>query len=315
MPNDEHHSRPLTASVVITTKDRRDDLRSALRSCVEQTGVLETVIIDDGSTDGTSEMVAEEFPDVRIVRHERSTGLIVARNNLATLAKGDILFSIDDDAIFTSPGIVGDVLKIFDAPRVGAVAIPYIDVKKSPEVRQQAPDHTQYWVTDRYIGTAHAVRKALFLQLGGYRELFFHQGEERDFCARLLEAGYFVRLAHTAPIHHFESPKRDTTRMDLYGRRNDILFSWLNDHWTRLPIQLAGTSVNGALFGLRGGRPIRMLKGTMMGFSGIPKFWNHRQPISADTMRLFRHLQKEGSTLYSNAIQMRNSAFRSAPQS
>lgn len=305
----------LTASIVITTKNRRDDLRSALRSCTEQTGVLETVVIDDGSTDGTSEMIAEEFPHVRVIRHERSTGYIVARNAAAELAQGDILFSIDDDAIFTSPGIVGDVLTLFDAPQVGAVAIPYIDVNKSPDVQQIAPAPEQYWVTDRFIGTAHAVRKDLFLQLGGYRELFFHQGEERDFCARLLEAGYFVRLAHTAPIHHFESPKRDTTRMDLYGRRNDILFSWLNDHWTRLPIQLAGTSVNGALFGLRVGRPIRMLRGTMMGFSGIPKFWSHRQPISADTMRLFRRLQQEGSTLYSTAIQMRHIAPRSAPHS
>lgn len=81
------------------------------RSCVEQTGVLETVIIDNGSTDGTSEMVAEEFPDVRVVRNEKSTGYIVVRNTGANVAQGCIIFSIDD-AVFTSPGVVGDVHNI-----------------------------------------------------------------------------------------------------------------------------------------------------------------------------------------------------------
>ena len=285
---------PLKPTIVITSKDRCDDLRSALKSCVVQTANSEIIVIDDASSDGTAEMVRSEFPDARLVEHPQSMGLVYGRNEAASLATGDILFSIDDDAIFTSANVVQQTLAQFDEPFVGAVAIPFVDVKKSPEIRQQAPSPDECWVTDRYIGTAHAVRKDLFLELEGYRESYFHQGEERDFCVRLLEAGYVVRMGNADLIHHFESPKRDTTRMDLYGRRNDIFFAWLNVPTSFLPIQVVGTSIKGFLFGIRVGRPVRMLQGIMMGYAAIGRFWNKRKPVRSSTFRLFRLLQKQG---------------------
>ncbi|MFK7777466.1 MAG: glycosyltransferase [Gimesia sp.] len=285
---------PLKPTIVITTKDRCDDLRSALKSCVSQSIETEIIVIDDASTDGTAEMVRQEFPDARLIEHPQSMGLVYGRNEAATIATGDILFSIDDDALFTTPNVVQQTLAQFDEQYIGAVAIPFVDVKKSPEIRQQAPSSDECWVTDRYIGTAHAVRKDVFLDLEGYRESYFHQGEERDFCVRLLDAGYVVRMGNADLIHHFESPKRDTTRMDLYGRRNDIFFAWLNVPTSFLPIQLIGTSIKGFWFGVRIGRPLRMLQGILMGYAAIGRFWDKRKPVRSLTYRMFRLLQKQG---------------------
>ncbi|MCA8986326.1 MAG: glycosyltransferase [Planctomycetaceae bacterium] len=296
--------KQLSATVVITSKDRKEELRSAVQSALEQSAQPEVLVIDDGSSDGTSEMVRNEFPAARLITHEKPTGLIVGRNEGARLATGDIIFSIDDDAIFTSPTVVAESLELFAAPRIGAVAIPYVDVKQSPELKQLAPDAEQIWITDRYIGTAHALRRDLFLKLGGYRELFFHQGEERDYCVRMLNAGYLVRLGSGTPIHHFESPKRDTTRMDLYGRRNDLLFAWLNDNWSRLPIQLLGTSINGIRFGFRVGRPVRMLQGIGMGLRDIFRFWNERAPLPGRILKTFRSLQAARQTPFKDVLAM-----------
>ncbi len=288
-----NHETTLTSTIVITSKDRCDDLRNALKSCVLQSVQTEIIVIDDASTDGTAEMVRQEFPEARLIEHPKSMGLVFGRNEASTIATGDIIFSIDDDAIFTTPNVIQQTLADFDAPVIGAVAIPFVDVKKSPEVRQQAPSSEECWVTDRYIGTAHAVRNDLFLELGGYRESYFHQGEERDFCVRLLDAGYVVRMGNADLIHHFESPKRDTTRMDLYGRRNDIFFAWLNVPTSFLPIQLIGTSIKGFWFGVRIGRPLRMLRGILMGYAAIGRFWNKRKPVRSLTYRMFRLLQKQ----------------------
>jgi hypothetical protein len=62
----------LTASLVITTRNRRDDLRTVLRSAVQQAGLPEIIVIDDGSNDGTAEMVRVEFPSVIVHRREDS---------------------------------------------------------------------------------------------------------------------------------------------------------------------------------------------------------------------------------------------------
>ena len=118
------------ASVIIATRNRKEELQIALSSALGQTVRPEVVVIDDGSTDGTAHNVRANFPSVRLERSETSQGYIVQRNRGAHLAKGRILFSIDDDAEFSTPRIVEQTLRDFDDPRIGAVAIPYLEAEK-----------------------------------------------------------------------------------------------------------------------------------------------------------------------------------------
>lgn len=251
--------------------------------------------MDDGSIDGTGDMVLKEFRSVRLERSEESLGYIKQRNRAAQLASAPIIFSLDDDAVFSSPRVIEQILSQFGSNRVGAVAIPYVDVNRNQIMHQSAPDDSSVWVTDRFVGTAHAVRRDVCLKLGGYREMLIHQGEEGDFCIRMLDAGYVVRLGSSDPIHHFESPKRDLSRMDFYGRRNDILFAWHNVPMPYLPVHLAATTLNGFAYAVtRAEHPFRMLSGIMNGYRDCVRNWSNRRPVPASIYRLHRRLKKKG---------------------
>ncbi len=281
------------ATVVITTKDRKDDLRYAVKSAVEQQGAhVQVLVVDDGSTDGTADMLRNEFPAVDVQHEDESRGYIVRRNQGATLAKAPIIFSLNDDATFSTPHVVAQTLTEFDDDRIGAVAIPFCDVHKGPQVHQKAPAADTTYITNTYIGTAHALRRELFLKLGGYREALFHQGEESDYCLRMLADGHYVRVGNADPVYHYESPKRDITRMSLFGRRNDILFVWHNVPMPHLLPHLLGTTVNGLMHGCKVGRPLLMLRGLLKGYAAC--FRERRQPVSADTYRLLRRIRKTG---------------------
>jgi len=253
--------------------------------------------MDDGSTDGTAEVVRAEFPSVHLERSETSTGYIVQRNRAARLAGGDIIFSIDDDAEFSNPNVIEQTLRDFSDPRIGAVAIPYVEPRKDNQLRQSAPDASDAWVTDAYIGTAHALRRDVFLSLGGYREQLVHQGEERDYCLRMLEEGMVVRLGNSKPILHHESPRRDFSRMDFHGRRNDILFVWQNVPSFYLPSHLLGTTLNGISSAVRAGRYRKMLQGIVSGYGGCFNRKNERRPVSPEIYRLHRSLKRHGPQL------------------
>lgn len=287
------------ASIVLATKNRKEELRSAIKSVFEQSVRTEVIVIDDASTDGTADMVLSEFPEVRLERSESSLGYIKQRNRAARLASSPVIFSLDDDAVFSSPDVVEQILSQFSSDRIGAVAIPYVDVDRDKTEYQTAPDESSTWITDRYIGTAHAVRRELFLKLGGYRESFIHQGEEGDFCIRMLNAGYVVRLGVSDPIHHFECPQRDLSRMDFYGRRNDILFAWHNVPMPFFVIHLLGTTLNGLASAFRAGRYGEMLKGIGRGYADCFDQWKDRQPVSAEVYALHRRLRKRGPRLLS----------------
>ncbi len=286
--------KPL-ATVVISTRNRQELLRRPILSALNQSVPVEVIVADDGSTDGTAEMVRREFPQVRLIRHDHRRGLIVRRNECTRLASAPVIFSIDDDATYSSQCVVEQTLREFDDARVGAVAIPCIDVRKDHTILQRAPDARDVYVTDGFIGTAHAVRRDVFVKLGGYREKLVHQGEEKDFCSRLLDAGFVVRVSNADPIHHFESPSRDFGRMDFYGRRNDILFAWQNVPMPYLPFHLAATVLHGSLFAARSARhPMKMFSGMLSGFAECFRGDFERKPVASRIYRLSRELKKSG---------------------
>lgn len=282
------------ATIAIVTRNRADSLRRALVSAVAQTGSYEVLVIDDGSADGTPAMVRNEFPMVKLETRSESHGYIVRRNEAARLASADVVVSIDDDAEFSSARSVEQTLAEFDHCRIGAIAIPFVNVLQSDRVLQRAPAEQEPFTTDSFIGTAHAVHRDLFIRLGGYREELTHQGEERDFCLRMLAAGYVVRLGTADPILHYESAARNLNRMDHFGRRNDILYATQNVPMPYLPIHLVGTTIHGLFFGWNCGRFRNHAAGIAAGYRDSLGLWSKRNPVSSDVYRLQRQLRKYG---------------------
>lgn len=282
---------PTRATIVITTKDRKEDLLMAVKSALSQASSPEVVVVDDGASDGTSERIRARFPEVRLITHSAARGLIVRRNEAAAIASGDIIFSIDDDAVFSSPRVVEQVLAQFSDRRIAAVAIPFREPKKGDQLFQTAPDSTSLWITNTFIGTAYAVRKDVFLELGGFCEALVHQGEESEFCMRLMASGRLVRLGFGDEIIHYESPKRDFSRMDFFGARNQLLWVWRFTPIWYLPIQFAGTLLQTVRFARSLKREHRQYQGIFAALGEIVRGWL-RRPVSWSVFRRFRRLRE-----------------------
>jgi glycosyltransferase involved in cell wall biosynthesis len=280
------------ATIVITTKNRREELRRAITSVLGQSVSVELMVIDDGSGDGTAEMIRSEFETVRLYRSEESLGLVVQRNRAAHRASTSIIISIDDDAVFSSATTVEETVGLFSDWRIGAVTIPLINVGGENRLLGAAPRGRDVFLTDSFKGGAHAVRRDVFLAVGGYRSVIFHQGEEEDFCIRMLDRGYIVRLGTSAPILHFPSKSRDKSRTHIYGARNLVLFCWHNVPMPFFLWHLAGTSVNALTHGLRMGCVAWKLEGLRRGYVECYRQTAERTPVSRQTYQLFRYLRK-----------------------
>ena len=111
-------------SVVIPTHNRQRLLRQALRSVVAQRGVdLEVVVVDDGSADGTAEVVAG-LPDgrVRLVRHRRPLGVSAARNRGIAEVRGSWVAFLDDDDLWAPNKLASQLAAARRERRAWAVA-------------------------------------------------------------------------------------------------------------------------------------------------------------------------------------------------
>ncbi|MFI8229893.1 bifunctional polysaccharide deacetylase/glycosyltransferase family 2 protein [Streptomyces sp. NPDC085900] len=116
-------TRPV--SVIVPAYNEKECIANTLRSLSRSTHPIEIIVVDDGSTDGTSEIAREAarslgMTNVRVVRQENA-GKPAALNNGVRSASHDIVVMMDGDTVF-EPETVGQLVQPFAAPAVGAVA-------------------------------------------------------------------------------------------------------------------------------------------------------------------------------------------------
>lgn len=282
----------MRASIIIPTRGRGAELRVLLRSLRAQSVPLEVLVMDDGDSDETKALVETTFPEVTYHRLGFSKGPTFQRNRGIELASCPICFPFDDDTELPHPRTIEQTLSEFDDPRIGAVGLPFINVRQDQVVRQRAPGEEGTYLIHAFVGAAHAVRRNVFLSVGGYREHFFYMGEEGDLCIRMLQAGHVTIAGRADVMHHFESPRRSMARADFYGRRNDILFVWHNAPLLPMAAHLPGTTVRGLIWAMTVGRYRDMLRGAASGYLNCAICWHERQPVGRDIYALHRRLKR-----------------------
>jgi hypothetical protein len=86
------------ASVIITNWNGRAHLERCLPGLASQSyRPLEVILVDNGSTDGSTEWVARNFPDVRIIRNAENLGFATANNQGINEARGDYVVLLNND--------------------------------------------------------------------------------------------------------------------------------------------------------------------------------------------------------------------------
>lgn len=266
-----------------------------VRSCVsQQYEPLEVLVYDDASSDGTAEALTQEFPDVRVVPVTRQMGYIALRNRGFREASGEIVFSLDDDSYFTSDRTVERTVELFAGhPHAAAVALPYVEPSLSDSSRGMTTVPPGRRLRS-YVGCAHALRRDVVNELGGYREFFIHQGEERDLAIRLLDRGYDIIYGDTPPIVHNYSPQRDRNRTSYYGVRNTLLFDVLNVPFPYVVGRLAADAAKLFCYKLSVlTLPARLFYVTA-GLMSCVRYGNGRRPVRPDTYIKYRSLPGHG---------------------
>lgn len=220
----------LTASISILNYQRRDALRRALESARGQrTSVIEIIAVDNASTDGSAEMVADEFPDVRLVRLPENMGA-AARNAGVAAAKGDVVFTLDNDVLFRTPDDVSRALGVFERhPKAAVVNFMIVDASGQLSRRDWChPRDADEWaehefVTDYVLEGASACRREAFLASGGYWPPLFIGHEGWDLAFRLLDAGHDLVYTPAVRVQHLVDPSvRPSSRIYYQFTRNAV---------------------------------------------------------------------------------------------
>ena len=225
----------------------RTFLPSVLRDTPEKVGI---VVADNGSTDGSAEMLRAEFPRVEVLLLDRNYGYAGGYNRALACIEADYYILLNSD-VETSPGWCEPLIAALDAdPRLAAVQPKlraydrreyfeyagacggFIDAFGYPFcrgriLRQVEADEGQYddardvfWVS----GAAFCCRADVFHALGGFDADFFAHMEEIDLCWRMQLAGYRVRVVPQSRVYHLGGGTltTDSPTKVFYNHRNNL---------------------------------------------------------------------------------------------
>ena len=286
------------ATVIVTSRNRRETCAKTIESSLAQTGIdQEILVIDDCSDDDTAGFIRQRFPAVRVHRKEKRGGLIVARNHATRLAASPVVVSIDDDAVFISNDTLAAAVSMFDHPRVGAVAIPFVNHVNGADEKcivPDAPSAQSVWLTNTFVGTAYAVRRDMFVALGGFDERLVHWAEEQEYCQRLMGAGYVIRIGTSGLIRHFPAGVGKYNLQSIRRlTRNNIWSASLNSPMPlTLPLVL-GQAVRATLGGFKKPKELRAtIEGVPWGIASVIRHWFSRRPMSREAFSLWMDIRR-----------------------
>jgi GT2 family glycosyltransferase len=205
---------------VIITWNRCERLLATLKIVIERTpldrAAFEVFVVDNASTDGTADAVAERFPQVQLIQLRRNEGM-AARNHAIARAAGEYITILDDDSYPVGEAVARSMRYMDIHPRTAAVTGRVI----LPNGRYEASA-----LPGVMIGCATTLRRATIEQVGAFAPEFFRQAEEYDLSFRLAAAGFVVERFEDLEFRHDKHAggrsSALTVRMDL---RNNLILA------------------------------------------------------------------------------------------
>ena len=280
-----------TASIAILNYQRRDALRRALEAArAQRDAVLDIIAVDNASTDGSAEMVRDEFPDVRLVQLPDNIGA-AARNAGVAAAKGDVVFTLDNDVLFSTPDDIGRALAVFERhPRAAVVNFMIVDASGRLSRRDWChPRDADRWAehefaTDYVLEGASVCRREAFLAAGGYWPPLFIGHEGWDLAFRLIDAGHDLVYTPDVRVQHMVDPSvRPSSRIYYQFTRNAVWVALRNHRGPRAVRSIAQDLALMGFVALRAGQLAAYRRALVDAARGARLAIETRAPLAPET--------------------------------
>jgi hypothetical protein len=238
-------------SVVLVCWNNKDYLGPCLQSLYE-CGLrrsFEVVVVDNGSTDGSQEMLRSEFPQVMLIQNAGNVGLGRATNQGIQSTMGQYVLLLNNDTLVNGASLNRMVDYLESTPTAGAVGGKLLNSDGSFQGAHAAfssllqefliavrlgeflwpgfpshGDNAQERAVDWLSSACLLVRRKAFLEVGLLDEEYFIYGDETDFQFRLKKAGWKVYYLPDVTTLHYGGRSLDRWRRRKMVYRGKMLF-------------------------------------------------------------------------------------------
>jgi GT2 family glycosyltransferase len=210
--------------------------------------VFEIIIVDNASSDGSTEKVLSSYPDVKIIKNPVNEGFSKGANTGIRNSRCDYVLIMNPDVFIEKEGIDLLLKCLEEEPSLGVLAPKLV----SPEGKTELSYGSDPSILNEFIqkfkskigigrnrnGNVHWVsgacfmaRKRALMEIGLFDENFFLYFEDADLCKRMRENGWNIKYLPSACAVHVRGGSRDSERVLLEYRKSQFLYYKKHNSW------------------------------------------------------------------------------------
>jgi GT2 family glycosyltransferase len=226
----------MDVSIIVVNWNTKSLLRDCLISVYEESRDIdfEIIVVDNASTDGSREMIRNDFPKVILIENIKNRGFAAANNQGIAVAKGRYVLLLNSDTIVLDNCIANIVSFADTQPRAGVIGCRVLNSDRTlqptcfmfpsilnlllsssylyklfPNNRFFGREQMTWWdanyvrEVDIVKGCFMLIRREAIEKVGGLDENFFMYAEETDWCYRFRKCGWKVMFAPVGEIIHY----------------------------------------------------------------------------------------------------------------
>ncbi|MGB8225639.1 MAG: glycosyltransferase family 2 protein [Sedimentisphaerales bacterium] len=261
----------MDVSIIIVAWNVREILYNCLKSVYEQIREInfEVIYVDNASEDGSIEMVAKEFPEVKVIKNAENRGFIKANNQGIEIAKGRYVLLLNSDTIVLDNAIT-KMIKFADSqPQAAVVGCRVLNPDRTlqrncfmypsllnmflsatylykifPGSKFFGREQMTWWdfnsirEVETVCGSCSLVRKKAIEQVGLMDERYFVYGDDPDWCYRFGKNGWKIMFIPDGRIIHYggQTTRQMARRFRLQLHGSGLIFMKLHRNKLSFPV-------------------------------------------------------------------------------
>jgi N-acetylglucosaminyl-diphospho-decaprenol L-rhamnosyltransferase len=231
----------MTYSVVIVTFNNQQSIKSCLDSVLKSSGDFEVIVVDNNSEDDTV-AITRKYKEVKLIKSDKNLGFSKANNLGASYAKGEFLIFLNPDTKISEKDTLEKLCSYLESSQYGLIG-PKL-VQQNGQTQKSARNLPSVWraiqeyifgIKDSFnfyvpkcedicsvesvVGACMAMRKELFVKVGGFNEKYFLYFEDLELCKNIRRLGYEVGYAANITVEH---------SIGVSGKNKDVMNLSLN---------------------------------------------------------------------------------------
>jgi len=238
-------------SIIILCYNQLKYTKECLKSILEFTSQLKTpyeiIVVDNASNDGTKEYLQglEQAGHIKVIYNSENAGFPKGNNQAVAIAKGEYLCLLNNDTIVTADWLTNMLRCIRSDEKLAAVG-PWTNFSSGFQAIQPPPEYkgeeelqkyaSQFSREEKYVNFlvffCCLIKKSVWDEIGGLNEAYgIGCFEDNEFCWRVIEKGYKLKICGNVYIHHYTSKTfgcyDDAKKKQEYGSlmaRNQKIF-------------------------------------------------------------------------------------------